>query len=117
MEGAGNDTLLLTLPLAERRPGDIRLEVKYQGMATPTALSLKAYAQASRLDALSLHAGDHEAVLSGQRLDQVAGVDLAGMALVPDGLTRDGSVDRLRLVAKGMALRSRPATRPPRGCG
>ena len=97
----GNDTLLLTLPLAERKPGDIRLEVKYQGMATPTALSLKAYAQASRLDTLSLHAGDHEAVLSGQRLDQVAGVDLAGMALVPDGLTRDGSVDRLRLVAKG----------------
>ncbi|GGA06939.1 MULTISPECIES: hypothetical protein [Sphingobium] len=97
----GTDALLLTLPLADRKPGDIRIEVKYQGVATPSVLSLKAYAQASRLDALSLHAGDNSAVLSGQRLDQVAAVELSGMVLAPGELVRDGSVDRLRLLTKG----------------
>ncbi|AMK25232.1 hypothetical protein [Sphingobium sp. TKS] len=97
----GTDALTLSLPLADSKPGDIRVEVKYQGRAEPSMLSLKAYAQASRLDGLGLHAGDNSAILSGQRLDQVAGVELSGMTLQPDGLTRDGSVDRLRLVAKG----------------
>nr|WP_242126496.1 hypothetical protein [Sphingobium sp. Sx8-8] len=99
----GTDTLALTLPLGERRPGDIRVEIKYQGIPTPSVLSLKAYAQASRLDALSLHAGDHVAQLSGQRLDQVASVELAGMTFEPGGLLRDGSVDRLQLATKGEA--------------
>ncbi|PJG46565.1 hypothetical protein CAF53_20675 [Sphingobium sp. LB126] len=97
----GTDRLALTLPLADRKPGDIRIEVKYQGMAAPSVLPLKAYAQASRLDGLSLHAGDDRAILSGQRLDQVAAVELPGMVLRPEELTREGSVDRLRLVAKG----------------
>ncbi|MFB9051100.1 hypothetical protein ACFFV8_20580 [Sphingobium indicum] len=97
----GTDALALTLPLADRKPGDIRIEVKYQGIAAPSVLSLKALAQASRLDALSLHAGDRNAVLSGQRLDQVAAVDLSGMMLAPAELVRDGAVDRLNLVAKG----------------
>jgi len=97
----GTDGLSLSLPLADGRPGDIKVEVKYQGKAAPSILSLKAYAQASRLDGLSLHAGDNSAILSGQRLDQVGGVDLSGMTLQPDELTRDGAVDRLRLVAKG----------------
>lgn len=97
----GTDQLVLSLPLGDRKPGDIKVEVKYQGVAAPSVLSLKAYAQASRLDGLSLHAGDNSAILSGQRLDQVASVELSGMTLQPDGLERDGSVDRLRLVAKG----------------
>lgn len=104
----GTDSLALNLPLADRKPGDIRVEVKYQGMAEPSVLPLKAYAQASRLDGLSLHAGDNSAILSGQRLDQVAGVDLSGMALQPAELTRDGSVDRLWLVAKGEGAALKP---------
>lgn len=104
----GTDSLALTLPLADRKPGDIRVEVKYQGMAEPSVLPLKAYAQASRLDGLSLHAGDNSAILSGQRLDQVASVDLSGMALQPAELTRDGSVDRLWLVAKGEGAALKP---------
>ena len=38
---------------------------------------------------------------SGQRLDQVESVEAGGLLLRPDGLTRDGAVDRLRLVAQG----------------
>lgn len=97
----GDDRLALTLPLAERRPGDVKIEVKYQGVPTPSVITLKAYTQASRLDALSIHAGDNAAILSGQRLDQVAAVDLAGLGFAPGELVRDGSVDRLQLRASG----------------
>jgi hypothetical protein len=102
----GQDSLALTLPLTDRRPGPLGVEVKYRGVAQPSVLSLRSYAQASRLDALAIHAGDHWAVLSGQRLDQVESVDLDGLLMQPDGLTRDGKVDRLRLLASqdGKAL-------------
>lgn len=97
----GRDALALTVPLADRKPGALSIEIKYQGMAEPAAVALRSYAQASRLDSLLIHAGDKTASLSGQRLDQVENVDMGGLLLRPDGLTRDGSVDRLRLVAQG----------------
>jgi hypothetical protein len=97
----GRDLLSVTLPLADRKPGAMTVEISYRDVAQPTAITLRSYAQASRLDGLLLHGGDRTAILSGQRLDQVEGVEVAGLALRPDGLTRDGSVDRLRLVGQG----------------
>jgi len=97
----GREGVAVTLPLSNDRPGPIRIEVKYQGVADPSVLSLRSYAEASRLDGLLLHAGDRTATLSGQRLDQVDRVELAGLTWRPDGLSRDGKVDRLQLVAEG----------------
>ncbi len=99
----GQDRLALTLKLADRKPGDMRVEVKYLGMAEPSVIALRSFAQASRLDGLRVHAGDRAATLSGQRLDQVESVELGGLVLRPDGLTRDGSVDRLALVGDSAA--------------
>lgn len=50
---------------------------------------------------MQMHAGDRMGVLSGQRLDEVQSVEAAGLTLRPNGLTRDGTVDRLALVADG----------------
>ncbi|MET0238408.1 MAG: hypothetical protein ABW184_00795 [Sphingobium sp.] len=100
----GQDQLMVSLPLADRKPGPLSVEVKYRGVAQPSAISLRSRAQASRLDELTLHAGDKAAMLSGQRLDQVETVAVEGLSLKPDGLTRDGSVDRLKLVAEGDAV-------------
>ncbi|MHA6767786.1 hypothetical protein [Sphingobium ummariense] len=105
---AGKDGLALSLPLADRRPGELMVDIKYQGVAKPQTLSLRAYAQASRLDSLILHGGDDWATLSGQRLDQVASVEAGGVEWKPAGLTRDGKIDRLRLAAQGALV-------PPRG--
>ncbi|MEC8033742.1 MAG: hypothetical protein VX205_01980 [Pseudomonadota bacterium] len=117
----GQDAIALTLPLAERRAGPLELEVKYVGVAQPSVLSLRSYAEASRLDGLSIHAGDKSATLSGQRLDQVESVDLGGLTLRPDGLTREGQIDQLRLVAQdgqpldaGRAMTARVALRDGR---
>ncbi|WP_304537147.1 hypothetical protein [Sphingobium cyanobacteriorum] len=97
----GQDGLALTLPLADRKAGMLNIEISYQGVPQPMTIPLRSYAQASRLDGLQIHAGDRMALLSGQRLDQVESVEVAGLLLRPDGLTREGAVDRLRLVAQG----------------
>ena len=94
---SGTDGLSLTLPLADSKPGMISVDVKYYGVARPTTLSLRSYTQASRLDGLSIHAGDRVASLSGQRLDQVESVGIGSISFRPDGLVRDGTVDRLTL--------------------
>lgn len=93
--------LAVTVPLGGARPGDMRIEVRYRGAKEPATVTLRARAEASRLDALELHGGDSQATLAGQRLDQVQSVMLGDVEFRPDGLTRDGSVDRLRLVAQG----------------
>lgn len=91
----------VTVPLKDSRPGEVVLEIRQQGIAEPATVTLRARAQASRLDGLAIHEGDRSAVLSGQRLDQVARVELAGLVLAPAGLTREGDVDRLQLDAAG----------------
>lgn len=93
--------IAVTVPLERARPGDMRVEVRYQGVQDPAIVPLTARAEASRLDGLDLHAGDTQAVLSGQRLDQVRAVMVGEVEFRPDGLTRDGATDRLKLVAQG----------------
>ncbi|WP_420143348.1 hypothetical protein [Sphingobium sp.] len=100
----GRDALALTVPLTDRKPGALSIEVKYQGVAQPSVIAMRSYAQASRIDRLLLHAGDRAAILSGQRLDQVESVEAGELSFRPDGLTREGSADRLRLAAAGDAV-------------
>jgi len=97
----GQDRLALTLPLAERKPGELSIEVKYQGVAEPSRIDLRSYGEASRLDGLRLHAGDKSALLSGQRLDQVESISLGNLRFRPAELSRDGNVDRLHLELEG----------------
>lgn len=97
----GKDALALSLPLSDRKPGQISIDIKYQGVATPSTLTVRSYAQAGRLESLVVHQGDDWGELVGQRLDQVASVDLGGRSWTPDGLERDGALDRLRLKATG----------------
>jgi hypothetical protein len=96
----GDTGLDLALPLDAIRPGDVSVEIRQYG-AKPVTVALRAYEQASRFDRLALHAGDRWGELWGQRLDQVATVELGGMRLKPDGLSREGDVDRLRVAAEG----------------
>lgn len=93
--------IAVTVPLDRARPGAMRVEVRYQGAKDPSAVELSARAEASRIDGLDLHAGDTQGVLAGQRLDQVRVVMVGDVEFRPDGLTREGAADRLRLVAQG----------------
>ncbi|MFT4057303.1 MAG: hypothetical protein QM681_22555, partial [Novosphingobium sp.] len=93
--------LNVTVPLTDATAGEVRLEIRQRGASAAQTVTLRARVQASRLDALELHAGDAQGVLTGQRLDQVRSVMLGDVEFRPDGLTREGGTDRLRLVAQG----------------
>lgn len=97
----GGHRLAVTLPLERTRPGEVRIEVRTRGVGQASAVVLKARAEASRIDGIDVHAGDSEAQLTGQRLDQVRSVTLGEVEFRPDRLTLEGSVDRLRLLAQG----------------
>jgi hypothetical protein len=64
-------------------------------------LTLKAYAEAASLERLTLSVGDAEAVLKGNRLDEVAKVSLRGIAWTPATLSRVQNFDQLVLKADG----------------
>jgi hypothetical protein len=90
----------VTLPLQAAQPGQLTLLVKQYGATPPQPVPLQAFAQAARLDSFVLHAGDDQGVLSGARLDEVAGVALAGVAFVPGALSSSQGVDQLTLSAQ-----------------
>ena len=93
------DRLSVTLPLSDAQPGPVTLLVRQYGMKDADAVPLQAYAQAGRLDSLTLHAGDTTGVLKGSRLDEVAGAMLDGIAYQPGALSSSGGSDELVLNA------------------
>ncbi|KQM98897.1 hypothetical protein [Sphingomonas sp. Leaf25] len=95
------DELRATLPLGKVRPGPLTLRIARYGVADPAALALTGRVEASRLDRFTIHAGDREGVLTGQRLDQVQSLDFAGRRFVAGVLTRGAKGDRLVLQADG----------------
>jgi hypothetical protein len=93
--------LAVTVPLAEGEIGDLRLDLHQQGLGTPASVTLRARAETSRIDTVDVRAGDAEATITGQRLEQVVALDLGEVEFRPDGLSREGRTDRLHLAATG----------------
>ncbi|WP_454279700.1 hypothetical protein [Sphingomonas sp. Marseille-Q8236] len=91
----GNDGIAVTLPLKNARGGDVTLEVQQIGDAAPRTVTLRAYSPASRIDTVTLAKGDRFVTLTGQRLDEIAGVEVGDVRLSPDQVTRAGDSDRL----------------------
>lgn len=94
------DSIAVTLPLAKTSPGKLTLKIKQYGIKEPTSLTVQAYGETSRIDGLTLYAGDDRAMLAGRRLDQVASIDFEGALFQPGELRRDGDVDKLQVVAQ-----------------
>jgi len=91
----------LTLPLQEVAAGELTLRVRQFGRAEVQTLALHAFTQAAHLESFTLHAGDTEGVLRGNRLDEVKQLSFAGLQFSPGTLaTRDGH-DELSLIAPG----------------
>lgn len=97
----GADAIAVTLPMKGSRAGPVTLEVQQMGRDTPRTVTLRAYSPASRVDSVALARGDRFVTLTGQRLDEIAGVDMGGVALSPGTVTREGDSDRLIATAAG----------------
>ncbi|KTT66176.1 hypothetical protein [Sphingomonas sanguinis] len=95
----GADGITATLPLKGARAGEITLEIQQVGDAAPRTTTLRAYSPASRIDTVTLAKGDRFVTLTGQRLDEIAGVEIGEVRLSPGDLTRDGDTDRLLATA------------------
>jgi len=81
-------------------PGAATLFVKQFGQTKPVEIPLHTYAEEWHLDQFVIHAGDQEGVLKGARLDLVASLEINGTHFLPQGLTRVGKLDELKLRAE-----------------
>lgn len=88
------------LPLQAAQPGQLTLLVKQYGPNPPQPVPLQAFAEAARLESFTLHAGDGQGVLTGSRLDEVAGLAVAGVAFAPGALASSQGVDQLTMTAQ-----------------
>jgi hypothetical protein len=62
-------------------------------------VTLHSYAEAGHLDSFQIDAGDHQGVVKGTRLDQVASVEVDGVRFAPAGLNRVDNLDELTVSA------------------
>ncbi|HEY2591107.1 MAG TPA: hypothetical protein VGI35_05900 [Steroidobacteraceae bacterium] len=88
------------LPLKSAQPGSMALLVEQYGAKEPDAVALHAFTEAGRLDRFTLYAGDADGVLRGSRLDEVARLELEGVAFDPGKLTSAAGADELMLHAR-----------------
>src|SRR6202451_4326501 len=88
------------MPLDSEQAGSLSLLVKQVGLEKPDQVPLHTYSEAGRLDSFKLYAGDHQGVLKGTRLDEVATMTVNNVVFSPAAaLTHTGSEDSLVLAA------------------
>jgi hypothetical protein len=81
------EQLEVAVPMKDASPGPVTLEIYQFGVEKPDRLPLTAYAEAAALERLTLSAGDAQAQLKGNRLDEVARVSLGSITWTPAALT------------------------------
>jgi len=93
------DDIEVKVSLAEVEPGTATMTIKQFAVTKPIDVPLRTYAEEGHLDHFVIHAGDHQGVLKGARLDLVASLEVNGAHFLPTGLTRVEKLDALSLLA------------------
>jgi hypothetical protein len=97
----------IDMPLDSEQAGAVSLQVKQVGLEKPDQVPLHTYSEAGRLDSFKLFAGDHQGVLKGTRLDEVATMTVNNVAFSPAAaLTHTQSEDSLVMSAAESAASS-----------
>lgn len=91
------DELEVKVPLQGQPSGPVIVLVSQSGLAKPDQVPLQTYTEAAHVDDFILDGGDRQGILTGTRLNQVAGLELANVHFAPAGLTRANGKDELRL--------------------
>jgi hypothetical protein len=97
--GVRPEELDLKLFLQQARPGDMTLIVRQYGGGQPQQFALHAYAEAGHLESFEMHAGDHQGILHGKRLDEVDRLIVRGVEFVPGALSTSDGRDELSMSA------------------
>ena len=93
------DMLEVKVTLPDAAPGPLQFDMQKYGGKQSDVVTLQSYSEAARLDSFAVHAGDSAGTLTGTRLDQVAGLELAGVHFTPGDLSRSNQQDALKMVA------------------
>lgn len=95
--------LEVNLPLsASSSQGVYTLAIAEYGQAKPDTVQVHAYPPSATITGITLHAGDTEAVVTGNRLDEVSTVEMGGVIFRPAMLQHDGKTgvdEKLRVKA------------------
>ncbi|MGA7565611.1 MAG: hypothetical protein WBW53_06015 [Terriglobales bacterium] len=97
------DQLEIEVPLKEESAGPVLTLVAQSGLSKPDEVPMRMYSEAAHLDHFTFSAGDHEGLMTGTRLDEVAGLELDGVHFVPGTLSRVDGKDHLLLSASSAA--------------
>jgi hypothetical protein len=88
------------LPLKDAQPGTLTLLVKQVGLEKPEEVAAHTFSEEGHLDSFVLHAGDHEGLLKGSRLDEVASLTVNGIKFEPGKLSSTEGSDQLPMTTK-----------------
>jgi hypothetical protein len=97
---SGPNEVELALPLQDEPAGELTLLVRQFGRTDVQTLALHAFAQAGHLESFTLHAGDTEGILRGNRLDEVKRLAFSGMQFTPGALSTHDGRDELPMLAQ-----------------
>ncbi len=100
------DELELQVSLKDAKPGPLTLTITNFGQSEENEIPLQTYAEAGRLDAFEIHAGDSEGVLTGTRLDEVSSLEVSNVRFSPGALARAHQQDELTMKADGTTANS-----------
>ena len=111
-KATGAHDVEVKLPLQETTPGTLALLIKEFGPPEAQRIEFHAFTEPARLERFSVHSGDSEGTLHGNRLDEVETLTFAGTTFMPGALTTSNGQDELVLQAEGGHV-----TRAPKGGG
>jgi hypothetical protein len=97
------DELEVRLTPSNEEAGPLTFLATQYGLTQPDEMILQTYSEASHVEDFQINAGDHEGVLKGMRLDEVASLELKGVRFLPVALSRANGKDELRVSASEAA--------------
>jgi hypothetical protein len=89
----------VTLPLKDAQPGAMTLVVNQAGLKKSESVSVHTFAEAGHLESFTVHAGDHQGMLTGTRLDEVASLKMKSIEFRPGTLSSAQGTDELPMEA------------------
>jgi hypothetical protein len=95
--------LRVDISLKDAKPGPLTMQVKQFGIEKAEDVALHTYSEAGHVAGFTINAGDHQGVLTGTRLDEVASLEIGGINFAPGTLTRAENEDQLQMSAPASA--------------
>lgn len=96
-----SDQIEVKVALKDAAPGALTMVVKQAGAKQPEEISMHSLTEAGKYEGFTLHAGDKEGTLTGNRLDEVDSLMVKGVSFKAGKLSNSAGGDELTMLAQG----------------